>query len=89
MYCWAKKNQRLDLVEGSTPPKRKKKTAVRGGASNVKAPVPTTTDRKRGDFIRVPLRTSAHKEGAVTMVGEWSPQPGKKARGTHSSVITE
>jgi hypothetical protein len=51
MYCWAKENQRLDLVEGSTPSKmkkKKKKTAVIGGAGNVKAPVPTTTDRKRG-----------------------------------------
>jgi hypothetical protein len=71
MYCWSKKNQRLDLVEGSTPSKtkKKKKTAVRG-ASNVKATAPTTTERKRGDFIRMPLGTSTHKEGAVAMVGE-------------------
>jgi hypothetical protein len=47
MYCWAKKNQRFDLVEGSTP---SKKTAVRGGAGNVKAPPTPTKDRKR-DFI--------------------------------------
>jgi hypothetical protein len=65
------------LWRGRPPPKRKKKKAVRGGAGNVKAPAPTTTDRKRGDFIKVPLLTSAHKKGAVAMVGGWSPQPRK------------
>jgi hypothetical protein len=79
MYCWPKKNERLDLVEGLTPPKRKKKTAVRGGAGYLKAPAPTTTDRKRGNFIRVPLGTSAYKEGAVAMVGvvtaTWKEKP--------------
>jgi hypothetical protein len=47
---------------------------VRGGAGNVKTPAPAITDRKREDFIRVPLGTSAHKKGAI--VGEWLPQPG-------------
>jgi hypothetical protein len=37
MYWWAKKNERLNLVEGSTPSKMKKK-AIRGGAGKVKAP---------------------------------------------------
>jgi hypothetical protein len=72
MYCWATKNQRLDLVEGSTPyikKKIKKKKAVIG-AGNVKATAPTTTGRERGNFIRVLLGKSAHKEGAVAMVGE-------------------
>jgi hypothetical protein len=64
------------LLTGQTPPKRKKK-AVRGGAGNVKVPATTTTDRKRGEFIRVPLGTNAQKEGAVAMVEEWLPQPGK------------
>jgi hypothetical protein len=41
----------------------KKETVVRGGAGNVKAPAPTTTERKRGEFVRVPLGTSAHKAG--------------------------
>jgi hypothetical protein len=67
----------MDLVEWSTPSKTEK-MAVRGGVRNVKAPASTTTERKKGEFIRVSLGTSAHKEGAVAMIGEWSPQPGKK-----------
>jgi hypothetical protein len=38
MYGWAEKNQRLDLVEGSTLSKTEKKTALRRGAGNVKLP---------------------------------------------------
>jgi hypothetical protein len=38
-------NQGLVLVEGSTPSKTKKKTAHNGGAGNVEAPAPTTTER--------------------------------------------
>jgi hypothetical protein len=77
MYCLTKNNQRLDLVEGSTPSKLKKKTVVREGAGNVKEPAPTTTGSKRGDFIWVLLGASAHKEGAVATVRERSSQPGK------------
>jgi hypothetical protein len=51
--------------------------AVRG-AGNVKAPAPHHYGQKERSFIRVPLRTSAHKEGAVAMIGEWSPQPPQK-----------
>jgi hypothetical protein len=76
MYCWAKKNQRSDLVKGSTPSKTKKKTAVRAGSGNVEAPAPNDRNRKRG-LHRVPLGTRACKEGMVPVVGEWSPQPGK------------
>jgi hypothetical protein len=65
IFCRATTDQRLNSVEGSTPSKtKKKKTAVKGGAGNVKAPAPTTGHKER-DFIRVAL------------VGEWSPQPGK------------
>jgi hypothetical protein len=81
MYCWAKKNQTLDLVEGSTPFKTEK-MAVRGGVRNVKALAPITTERKKGVFIRVPLGTSAHKEGEVAMIGEWSSEPGKNNKQT-------
>jgi hypothetical protein len=38
------RNQRLDIVEGSTPSKTEK-TAHIGEAGNVEAPVPTTTER--------------------------------------------
>jgi hypothetical protein len=58
-------------------------TAVRGEACNVKARDRTTTDRQKGDFIRVPLGTNAYKERAVAMVGEWSPQTGKKHKRKH------
>jgi hypothetical protein len=37
---YAAENQELDLVEGSTPSKTKKKIAHRGGARNVEAPPP-------------------------------------------------
>jgi hypothetical protein len=77
IYCWDAEDQELDLVEGRPPPKRKKETPGRAGAGNVQVPAPTT-ETEREDFIRVPLETSAHKEGTVAMVGEWLPQPGKK-----------
>jgi hypothetical protein len=39
------KNQRLDLVEVSTPSKTEKDSVQRGGASNVEALALTTTER--------------------------------------------
>jgi hypothetical protein len=40
-------------------------------------------DRKRGDFIRVPLGTSAHKEGVVAMVGGGHRNPEKTHKRKH------
>jgi hypothetical protein len=68
----------LDLVEGSTASKtKKKKTAVRARAGDVEAPVPNDTERKKKTAFnkltgpyQVPLGTSAHKEGVVVVVGE-------------------
>jgi hypothetical protein len=37
-------NQGLDFVEGSTPPKQKE-NCTSGGAGNVEAPAPITTER--------------------------------------------
>jgi hypothetical protein len=71
------KNQRLDLVEWSTTCKQKKNIAQKGEAGNVEAPPPPLL-REFTSLCRVSLGTSAHKEGAVAVVGEWSPQPEKK-----------
>jgi hypothetical protein len=47
IYCWATKNQRLDLVERSTTSKMEKATAGRAGVGNVEAPAPTARERER------------------------------------------
>jgi hypothetical protein len=62
------------LWGGRPLPKRKKKLKGRAGAGNVEAPATNNTKRKWPKFIRVPLGTSAQKEGVVAMVGEWLPQ---------------
>jgi hypothetical protein len=41
------KNKEMDFVEGLTPFKMEKETADTAGASNVKAPTPTTRERER------------------------------------------
>jgi hypothetical protein len=38
------KESKMVLVKGSTPSKKKKKPAHRGGAGNIEAPAPTTTE---------------------------------------------
>jgi hypothetical protein len=87
----------LDIVEGSTPSKTEKETEGRAGAGNVEAPASTTRERERerelwmhlGDcnLIRVPLGTSACKEGVVVMVEEGTPKerknPGHRKRTCH------
>jgi hypothetical protein len=58
----------LVLVERLTPSKMKRETAGEAGAGTVEALAP---DRKRErGLYRVPLGTSAPKEGGVAVVGE-------------------
>jgi hypothetical protein len=64
------------LWRWSTTSKTQKERAGGAEASIVEASAPNDRKRKRG-LHRVLLGTSAYKEGAVAMVGEWSPQPGK------------
>jgi hypothetical protein len=47
IYCWAKKNQRLDFVEWSTPSKTEKEASDRAGAVNVEGPAPTTREERK------------------------------------------
>jgi hypothetical protein len=54
-------------VERSTPSETEKEMAGGAGTGIVEARAPN--DRERG-FYRVPLGMSAHKEGAVAVVGE-------------------
>jgi hypothetical protein len=56
-------------VERSIPSERKKETAGGAGAGIVEAPAPNDIKKERG-LYRMALGTSAHKEGAVAVVGE-------------------
>jgi hypothetical protein len=55
----------LDIVEGSAPSKTEKETAsgAGAGARNVETPAPPG-EKETDRTYRVPLGTSAHKEGA-------------------------
>jgi hypothetical protein len=75
------------LWRGRPPPKQKI-TAVRGGAGNIKAPTPTTTEKKRGDFIRVPLRSSAHAEERWKWLESGHHNPEKKQQ-TRGNTVPE